>query len=202
MNTLIKNRKKIYYLIKWLSVLGFICSCILLFLAYREGFLTDTARLQAFIYKGGWLGPMIFMALQVIQVAIPIFPGGISTIAGDMIFGHIWGFVYNYIGICIGSFIGFSLVKIHGKAVLQLFFSSDTIARYKKRLSDDNKFLKFFAFMIFIPLAPDDFLCWLAGTTHMTYKAFILIILLCKPFAILTYSIGGATLIKYLLHLL
>lgn len=39
-------------------------------------------------------------------------------------------------------------------------------------------------------MAPDDFLCYLAGTTDMTWRRYTAIILLGKPFAIALYSLG------------
>jgi hypothetical protein len=44
--------------------------------------------------------------------------------------------------------------------------------------------------MMFFPVSPDDFLCMLAGLTKMTYKKFIIIILVFKPFTLAAYTIG------------
>lgn len=44
-----------------------------------------------------------------------------------------------------------------------------------------------------MPVAPDDFLCMLAGLTKMTYKKFITIIVLGKPASLLVYSLGLTT---------
>ena len=44
--------------------------------------------------------------------------------------------------------------------------------------------------LIFIPVAPDDYLCFLAGTTEISWRLYTAIILLCKPFAIALYSLG------------
>ena len=63
------------------------------------------------------LGPIIFMLLQILQVVIPIIPGGISSAAGVLIFGPYLGFVYNYVGISIGSVIIFLLGRRYGKTI-------------------------------------------------------------------------------------
>lgn len=47
-----------------------------------------------------------------------------------------------------------------------------------------------FAAAIFFPVAPDDFLCYLAGTTPMRLGRFTSIILLGKPASIALYSLG------------
>ena len=55
-----------------------------------------------------------------------------------------------------------------------------------------------FFWSIFLPIAPDDFLCYLAGTTTMTWKRYTAIILLGKPFNIALYSMGLVALWKVL----
>ena len=52
------------------------------------------------------------------------------------------------------------------------------------------KFHKWFAVCIFLPFAPDDLLCYLAGLTRMSYRKFMLIILLGKPFGVTMYSLA------------
>ena len=44
---------------------------------------------------------------------------------------------------------------------------------------------------IFLPGLPDDFLCFLAGTTGMSWKKFALITVTCRPLMIFAYSLGA-----------
>ena len=55
---------------------------------------------------------------------------------------------------------------------------------------------RLFALAIFFPVAPDDFLCYLAGTTSMTWRRFTTIILLGKPLSIALYSLGLTVLFQ------
>ena len=167
------------------------------YLAYK-GSLTDLTKLQSLVKQSGVFGIIVFVSLQIIQVAIPIFPGGISTVAGVALFGPIAGFLLNYIGVCAGSLLGFHLSKRYGKTALQLFFKDKTLAKYDKWTAPDSPFTKYFAIGIFLPLAPDDFLCYLAGTTQMSYKTFLTIILLGKPLGIVVYSMGLFGILSYL----
>ena len=52
---------------------------------------------------------LCFVALQAIQVVIPILPGSIGCLFGVIFFGPVMGFVYNYVGICGGSIWHFLL---------------------------------------------------------------------------------------------
>lgn len=50
------------------------------------------------------------------------------------------------------------------------------IEKYLTWTEQKGRFLKLFALAIFLPVAPDDFLCYLAGTTNMTWKQFVTVI--------------------------
>ena len=84
----------------------------------------------------------------------------------------------------------FAVARYCGKPLLSLLFSEKTIAKYSSWAEEKNRFAKMFALAIFFPVAPDDFLCYLAGTTGMSWRCYTAIILLGKPFAIALYSLG------------
>ena len=105
-SNLLKTERKLRHvrmflrIITWLVILATILLTVYL---YQRGYLTDVKKLRAAMHRYGDWSPLIFVLLQIIQVAIPILPGGVSTLAGVVIFGPFWGFIWNYIGICIGS---------------------------------------------------------------------------------------------------
>ena len=170
-------------------------------LAYKSGILNSVDSLQTFIWKFGYTGMLVFILIQIVQVIIPILPGGVSCLGGVIFFGPWLGFLYNYIGICIGSIAVFGISKTIGRPVLYKMFSEKMIEKYDGWTQKDGKFLKLFALAIFFPVAPDDFLCYLAGTTKMTWKQFTAVIVLGKPFSIALYSLGLTTAFKMLFSL-
>lgn len=157
---------------------------------YRSGCFQSVDTLQAFIRKFGYGGMLLFVAIQIIQVVFPILPGGISCLAGVLLYGPWIGFVCSYIGICIGSMAAFGIARNLGRPAFGRLFSERQIHKYEEWTKKDGKFARFFAAAIFFPVAPDDLLCYLAGTTAMTWKQFLCIILLGKPFSIALYSLG------------
>lgn len=80
------------------------------------------------------MGSIIFLLLQIIQVLIPIIPGGVKTVVGFMAFGPILGFILNYVGIVIGSIILFLLIRRYGKPFILLFMEEKLFARYERKL--------------------------------------------------------------------
>lgn len=149
---------------------------------------TSQTALQQFLEPfHGW-APLIFIVFQAIQVVFPILPGAIGCLGGVLIFGPVLGFTYNYIGICIGSVAAFLLAKRYGTVLIENIFKPSLYQKYLSWTRQNNRFEKLFAIAIFLPVAPDDFLCYLAGTTDMKTSRFITIILLGKPLAIAAYS--------------
>ena len=134
-------------------------------------------------------------------MVVPILPGGLGCPAGVVLFGPWMGFVYNYTGICIGSLMAFAIARSCGRPLLYRMFPQTLIDKYDRWAGEKNRFARWFAFLIFIPVAPDDYLCFLAGTTEISWKLYTAIILLCKPFSIALYSLGLTLLFQQLLGL-
>lgn len=172
------------------SAVGFLLCVLAALWGWRSGVLTSQERLEAFVSSWGPAGALLFTLFQAVQVVVPVLPGGLGCLAGVVLFGPVWGFVYNYVGICIGSLMAFAVARSCGKPLLSLLFSERTIEKYSRWTEEKDRFARLFAWAIFLPVAPDDFLCYLAGTTEMTWRRYTAIILLGKPFAIALYSMG------------
>lgn len=154
------------------------------------GIFTNQMQMEAFIRQTGIWGPLVFIIIQMVQVVIPVIPGGITCGVGVVIFGPWYGLLYNYIGIVAGSMINFYLARRYGQVCVRRLIKERTYEKYAGWLDKGKKFDKFFALAIFFPCAPDDALCLFAGLTKMTWKRFTAIILLGKPASIAMYSMA------------
>lgn len=177
-------------LINLISIIGLGISIALTIYFINLGAFKDLDSLRGLVGESIILGPIIFILIQILQVVIPIIPGGISTAAGVLIFGPYAGFIYNYLGICIGSIIIFLLGRRYGKPFILSMISDKTYNKYIGWLDNQHRFEKLFALAIFLPIAPDDALCLMAGLTSMSVKKFTWIILLAKPLSIFLYSMA------------
>ena len=189
-------------IINTISIIGLGLSIALTIYFINLGVFKDINALRGLVGNSVILGPIIFMLLQILQVVIPIIPGGISSAAGVLIFGPYLGFVYNYVGISIGSVIIFLLGRRYGKPFILSMISDKTYDKYIGWLDNQSRFEKLFALAIFLPVAPDDALCLMAGLTNISVKKFTLIMLLAKPLSIFLYSMAliyGGTFLTGLL---
>lgn len=182
--------------------IGLFAIIIFAFFSYRAGLFSSIETFRKFFEGFGIWSALIFVLIQVIQVIIPILPGAIGCVAGIVIFGPWMGFLYNYIGICIGSILVFLLSKRYGRPFVKGVIGERSYDKYIGWVNRGKKFDIMFALAIFFPVAPDDLLCYIAGLTKMDFRKFITIILLGKPMSIAIYSLGLTTIGHYLFALI
>ena len=172
------------------KVISFIITMIaIIFICYalKLEVFEDRVHFINYIKKLGLIAPIIFIILQILQVIIPIIPGGVSCMVGVLAFGPILGFIYNYIGLVIGSIVVYYLSRKYGVVLIKKLFKEETINKYLNKIN--NNFKKIFLITIILPWFPDDLLCYIAGISNITFKSYILIILFCRSISLLFYSI-------------
>lgn len=184
------------------SIIGMLLTIATLIYGYQAGAFSSTEQFSMMIRQVGIWGPLLFILIQIVQCVIPIIPGGLSCVAGIILFGPFYGFIYNYVGILLGSLINFALARYYGKPLITSMVSDKTYNKYIGWIDQGKHFDRLFALAIFMPVAPDDFLCMLAGLTKMTYTKFITIIVLGKPASLLVYSLGLTTALQSLTQIL
>ena len=186
----------IFLLITWIKnhkwyKFGLVGNILVLFIVilftifYYTGLLShfsslDSAR-EWFESFGAWAW-IIFFLIQVAQVVILPIPAQITTIAGVIILGAWKAFIISAIAILLGSYICFAIGRWFGVKVAYKLASKETVDKYRNLLTKKGKLL--LPVMFIFPAFPDDLLCFIAGTTKMTWRYFIIITILTRLFAI------------------
>lgn len=179
-------------------LLGLAISIGLVWWGWQAGVLRSLENLQGFIDGLGAWGPAAFLVVSAASVIFPVVPGGLLVVAGPVLFGPVEGTVYNYIAVCAGSLLNFTIARHLGMDLIERMFSPKAVEKALGWTRSPH-FTRLFATAIALPVAPDDLLCYLAGTTRMTWRTYVLIILTCKPWALITYGLGvSAVLLKFL----
>lgn len=175
-------------------LLGLGISIALVWWGLQTGVLQSLENLQAFITSLGAWGPVAFLIASTASVVFPIVPGGLLVIAGPVLFGPLEGTLYNFVAVSAGSLLNFVIARHVGLALIERLFPAKTVEKFLGWTRSDH-FTRAFALAIALPVAPDDLLCYIAGTTRMKFRTFVLIILLCKPWALIAYGLGVSALI-------
>lgn len=171
-------------------LLAFVSLGVFFFIQYKSGTFRDPDSFKEYINSLGYLGPVVLTVFQCVKVLYAVIPGTIGCIVGPMLFGPVGGFVCNYVGICTGSIFAFLLSRKLGFSLMRMIFTDKKIRSYKNWMNRWTKHFHIFLWIaIFLPISPDDFLCYFSGLTQMKFKRFLIIILTSKPITILVYSL-------------
>ena len=180
-----KNSKLLIKIVTIFITIFLVCFIIY---AVKLGLLEDKEVLVKYINSLGIIAPFFFLFLQAFQVVFPVIPGGASCLAGVLAFGPLEGFIYNYLGLSLGSVISYQLSKRYGLKIILKFFDKELVDKYIKYIRNKT-FKKIFFIGILFPGAPDDLLCYIAGISNIKLNEFIICILLGKPLTLIFYSI-------------
>lgn len=183
-----RKKSKTKTIFKITTIVVTILLVIFIIYGLQLGIFRDKDLLVDKIRTFGVWGPLVFLLLQAFQVMFPVIPGGASCLAGVLAFGPVFGFIYNYVGLTLGSIGAFYLSRTLGMKIVQAFFEQKTIDKYLAYVRT-NTFKWIFFWGILVPGLPDDLLCYVAGLSNMKFRTFIWIILVGKPLSLLGYSL-------------
>lgn len=183
----------------WKKVLSLLLLALLVFcvtgliVAYFQGKFDSKETLKAYVASFGIFAPAALMVIQAGQVVVPVLPGFLGCAVGVALFGPAASFVYNYIGICAGSFAAYFLARRYGVALVRSLFKEEQYAKWEQWIGKWKCYPLILFLVILLPLFPDDFFCYFTGLTPMRIRRFVWIVLLGKPWCILGYSLlfGG-----------
>lgn len=150
---------------------------VLLLLGYLfpPSFFSSQERIRGYILSFGYLAPLIFILIQILQVVLTPISHYAVGIIGGFVFGLWYGFMFNYIGRAIGHLVAFYLGRRFGRRLVGKVVKKETMQKYDK-LFDKGKLVLFL--MYFLPLFPDDELSYLAGISSINSRVFIPLMLI------------------------
>ncbi len=155
----------------------------------------ERESMRDFIDRAGLWGPLVFIALQIVQVVVSFIPGGVTTIVGGALFGTGLGFLYSFVAIIIGSVISFFIARKLGNVVVRKMVGGKAYDRYYAVIHSEGTLsrtrLTLFATML-LPFFPDDLICLLAGITPIPFWQFLVTIVLARPMGLLFSSLLGS----------
>ena len=177
-----------------------ICNCLLTFVFVLYHILNVSNMLyifksvnnfRYFIISTGSKGIFIYVLIQALQVVILPVPAAIIALAGAVVYGPFWGFVYCSLGILLGSYASFILGRTVGQRLVVWVAGKETATKYADILNNSGKLFLGLAFLL--PFFPDDVLCLIAGITSMSFKYFFIVTTLFRPIGVffMCYFGGG-----------
>ncbi len=161
--------------------------CVILY-AYPSWIFRSSTSLQAFIQQFGKYAVMIFVLLQVIQVIIPILPGGDLSVAGMLMFGNGFGLLYSCIGLVIGEAIGFLLVRYYGVALSSYFIAKKSIRNLMNCCQENERYQKSTSRYLAASFAARRLDLSSSWFDEIIFREFMQIVIFLKPWSVGVYS--------------
>jgi uncharacterized membrane protein YdjX (TVP38/TMEM64 family) len=168
---------------RWAIVLGvsalFLAGCAWLFWTnapiyqFIVRLYADKHFLKKILREWGVLAPVIFIALQALQVILSPIPGEATGILGGYLFGQWLGLLYSTIGLTLGSIGAFAIGRWLGAHYVKNLVSVETWNRLGFIVEAEGAVLCFIVYLI--PGLPKDIVCYLFGISPMPLWVFALV---------------------------
>ena len=136
-------------------------------------------EMEKIINNLGILGPVIFVAAEIIQIILALVPGGPVEVIGGAVFGPVKGLILCEIGIFISTIIIYHLVKKFGRPVVNTFVSEDKFKKFKF-LHDEQKLELVIFIFLMIPGTPKDVITYIASLTDVRPLRFYFIAVVAR----------------------
>jgi uncharacterized membrane protein YdjX (TVP38/TMEM64 family) len=133
----------------------------------------DRHSLKQTLRQWGLFAPLIFIALQALQVIIAPIPGEVTGILGGYLFGERTGLAYSTIGLTLGSVTAFGVGRWLGAHYVRTLVSRETWAKMGFIVEAEGGILCFIIYLI--PGLPKDMVCYLFGMSPMPLWVFTLV---------------------------
>ena len=134
---------------------------------------SDKHFLKETLHAWGILAPLIFIALQALQVIMAPIPGDITGLLGGFLFGEWLGLFYSTIGLTLGSVAAFGVGRWLGAYYVRTLVSQQTWDKMGFIIEAEGTILCFIIFLI--PGLPKDMVCYLFGMSPMPLWVFTLV---------------------------
>lgn len=144
--------------------------------------LSNMELIKNFILGTGFWGMAVYIGVQIIQVVFLPLPSIVINLVGVALYGPTIAFLLSSVGVILGSIIAFGLGRIFGSKLVEWIAGKDKAIEYRRLLSNKGRYM--LILMLLFPLFPDDILCMVAGITTMSWKYFIIVVLLTRPITI------------------
>lgn len=128
---------------------------------------------------GAWAW-LVFFLIQILQVVVLPIPAQLTTIAGILAFDPWISFIISSIAVFVGSIIAFAIGRLLGNKILYKIAEKETVDKYRKLIDKKGRVL--LPIMFIFPMFPDDLLCFIAGSTTMSWLYFSIITLATRIF--------------------
>src|SRR5215475_2264517 len=133
----------------------------------------DKKFLKETVRSWGLMAPLVFIAIQALQVIVSPIPGEITGPVGGALFGTLWGVIYSSIGLTIGTLVCFTMGRMWGEPLIRPWLSEHHWEKMNFILEAEGAIICFILYLI--PGFPKDIISYLFGMSPMPFWVFAIV---------------------------
>lgn len=189
--TMTRRQQKVIYLVS-IAIFILFCGIVGWYIGIpMVRFAQEPEVFRGWVDASGILGRIMFVGMVILQVIVAFIPGEAIELAAGFAFGAIEGTILSMIGIVLGSWFIFLLVRKYGVKMVEVFFSKEKISQISfLKSSRRSKVLAFI--LMLIPGTPKDFISYFAGLTKLELRQWLFIVMIARLPSVLTSTLTGA----------
>ncbi len=179
---------------QWLALLILMALAILAWM-FREplrSHLSNLDEARTWLQNLGPLGPLMFIAINALQIVVAPIPGYIVQVAGGWVFGVWPGALYGIIGLALGATLATSLARLLGRPFVTRIIGAERLARLEHVTRANRPWL--WAVLLLGPVG--DIPYFLAGLSRFPIPRLVLMaVLLRSPSVTLAAAVGSSAVV-------
>lgn len=140
--------------------------------------LQDTESLKETINSYGGLSKLIYVLINFLQTTLIPITNIPTIMAGVYLFDPLVAATLATIGVLLGSLVSFYLGRVLGRKTVEWIVGKENLDKYLAMAKGRENVVIFL--ILLLPGFPDDIICLIAGLTKMSWKFFIISILITR----------------------
>lgn len=153
---------------------------------------TDPTAVREVIARFGIWSPVVFVAVQAVQVVVAPVPGQLLGAVGGYLFGWVRGTAYSMIGVVVGSYVVIRAARTYGRPAVERWIDDGVRERFDDFVQRNGVPALFVIYLL--PTSPDDAVCALAGLTRIRIRTLIALVVLGRFPSFLAVAYAGTQL--------
>lgn len=149
--------------------------------------LFEAAVLEQGLRRFGRWAPILFVVLYALA-AVLFVPGSVLTVAGGVLFGPVWGTLWNLTGATLGATLAFVTARYVASDWVSRR-SGERLARLIRGVEEEG--WRFVAFVRFVPLFPFNLVNYAFGLTRIRLREYVLASFVCMAPGAIAYTYVG-----------
>jgi uncharacterized membrane protein YdjX (TVP38/TMEM64 family) len=133
----------------------------------------DKHFLKETVHAWGYMAPLVFIAIQALQVIISPIPGEVTGPVGGMLFGVAGGVIYSTIGLTFGTLVCFAVGRLWGEPLIRPWLSEHHWEKMNFIIEAEGAIICFILYLI--PGFPKDIISYLFGMSPMGFWTFAIV---------------------------